>query len=91
MKLDCNLFRYGGEEFVIIFENKTAEEAGNCLNTLQKQFNNINYTRDWKQTFSAGIASTSLGIDIWSELFDKADENLYAAKENGRNCIVFTQ
>lgn len=91
LKLDCNIFRYGGEEFVIIFENKTAEEAGNCLSALQKQFNNTNYTRDWKQTFSAGIASTSLGIDAWSELFDKADENLYAAKENGRNCIVFTQ
>ncbi|ABX32363.1 diguanylate cyclase [Petrotoga mobilis SJ95] len=78
-----NIFRYGGDEFVIILGGVKKEEVYSILeriNSKLKQETNV--------TFSAGVAyGESHEID---SLFNIADENLYIAKGQGKNNIIIT-
>lgn len=82
--------RYGGEEFVVILlsnnkdtAEKYAERVRAKVNKLIFSFKNI----DFKVSISAGIASRKSEEDFY-ETLKRADENLYKAKEQGRNCVV---
>ena len=80
-------FRYGGEEFAVIFGGKTLEESLQLLQKMHDAFSEAEYaTVEEKITFSAGLASYRSGESKMT-FFDRADDLLYAAKENGRNQI----
>ena len=81
--------RYGGEEFVVIFPDTTASVASAVLDQIREAFSNIvHYSNlgEFKVTFSAGIADLSNGSRA-EEVFAMADNALYQAKQNGRNCL----
>lgn len=84
--------RYGGEEFVVICPDTDIEAARQCaerlrLNVaaqpLKSQAGNIHLT------VSIGVAEKKEGIDSIEDLLIRADERLYAAKEAGRNRVIF--
>ncbi len=84
------LVRYGGEEFIILFEatnKKSAKEILEraLLNLNTKVFTSRGY--DIQITFSAGISDISESTDIY-KLIKISDERMYYAKEHGRNQIV---
>lgn len=88
-KNDC-IARYGGEEFLILFNDTSKEEAYNLSNRIRSIVENstLNYDDiEIKITISVGIATLTSEVNDMDKLLRRADENLYKAKENGRNCI----
>ncbi|MDO9224555.1 MAG: diguanylate cyclase [Pseudomonadota bacterium] len=82
--------RYGGEEFAVIFNDCDEEDALHMLDTIREDFSAIQHgAREgaFQVTFSAGIAAADAGSRVGS-LIEQADQNLYRAKDAGRNRIV---
>lgn len=88
-----HIFRYGGDEFVIFIINtdendiiKKALEIKRDIETLKiKRNDNIeqNYV-----TISIGCAILNINKDnTLNDIISLADEQLYNAKENGKNCV----
>ncbi|MDR1168990.1 MAG: GGDEF domain-containing protein [Heliobacteriaceae bacterium] len=85
------LFRYGGEEFVIILTETPREGAVIPLERLRASVENRKFcykNQEIKVTVSIGLSSdTSAATPC--EMFDLADKALYKAKEAGRNRIEY--
>jgi len=83
--------RYGGEEFAVVLEDLTAEEAARLVERLRADFAGIEHRSregaSFRATFSAGLASLQDGESV-SAWVHAADRALYAAKAGGRNRIV---
>lgn len=88
----CNISRYGGEEFAIIFEKDDIDwvfdQIDDCRNGLaNKSLVNVESGKlIGRVTFSAGIAQC-LPSDTRQTLLRKADGALYTAKSEGRNMV----
>ena len=81
-------FRYGGEEFAVIFTGKTLEESQQLLQKMHTAFSEVKYDfTDETITFSAGVTGYCSG-ESDEAFLNRADALLYEAKENGRNRIV---
>lgn len=81
--------RFGGEEFVILFPETSAEVAKSVLDELRGHVAALPFHFRGEPvtiTFSAGLATLEDG-DAEDTLFDRADKALYAAKEAGRNQV----
>lgn len=81
------LFRYGGEEFIIIL-NKTDEAGARlALERFGAAIRAAEFPRLRQLTISIGWA-TVRSREFSSDVIHKADKALYHAKENGRDRIV---
>ncbi len=82
--------RYGGEEFAILLEGVSEEEAWRIVDRLRLRFAAIRHQAfsgaEFTATFSAGISVLSPGMDLERWRY-AADQALYAAKAAGRNCV----
>ncbi len=83
--------RFGGEEFLIVLNKTDSDTAFEIIENLRlsiEKEDNIYQGKDIKITCSFGM-HTSKNDEIDVETFiQRADRNLYAAKEAGRNKIV---
>jgi diguanylate cyclase (GGDEF)-like protein len=79
-----HLFRFGGEEFVGIFECTYPQDISKALNRFREAISNFDFPQVGKVTVSAGYTEIA-AYDISSHLIDRADLALYYAKNNGRN------
>jgi len=86
------LYRYGGEEFLILMPETTLEEAAlpihRLITGLSKQSIAHSQSHFEVVTTSAGVASSiNNGVRLagWRQVIELADKNLYVAKEAGRN------
>lgn len=86
--------RYGGEEFVIVLSNTDKQEALKVAETLRNAVESAHITHQGREdlsyvTLSIGIASKATNEAFDSDsLFKIADNALYKAKKQGRNCCV---
>jgi len=80
------LFRFGGEEFVVLLKPTEAENAFNTFERFREQIAEHAFPQVGQVTISIGFARISLN-DTPSIVLDNADEALYWAKENGRNQV----
>jgi diguanylate cyclase (GGDEF)-like protein len=80
------LFRFGGEEFVIILAPVPAKVARQILERFRASFASYNIPQVGETTISIGYAKTSDGASSHI-ILDHADKALYYAKEHGRNCV----
>ncbi len=82
------IFRFGGEEFVLLIQCESADSASLDLKRLLERVENHHFPRVEKVTLSAG----AVAIDRYTfsgTLLEYADQALYASKENGRNQVTF--
>ncbi|MFC6259827.1 GGDEF domain-containing protein [Levilactobacillus fujinensis] len=85
------LFRYGGEEFVIIFENISPVDAQNKVTTIRNvlQKSPITINGDTMTvTVSIGISALQQSDADFDSWFKRVDHYLYLSKEAGRNRIT---
>lgn len=88
----CHVARHGGEEFVVLFREKSLEDAVQALDLLRQELaarhfvNRATDTPIGQITFSGGITDVFLHADRRTAL-RAADIALYRAKERGRNRI----
>ncbi len=81
------LFRYGGEEFIVILTETPAQTACVPLERLRKRIENTKFlfnNQEIKVTISIGTTSKT-DFEKSENMFDLADKALYEAKNNGRN------
>ncbi|BBR58339.1 sensor domain-containing diguanylate cyclase [Klebsiella sp. WP7-S18-CRE-02] len=86
---NITLYRYGGEEIAVLFQNVSQEDARVYLERWretcdQRRFREANL----HVTFSAGL--TAKGTMSIEEALALADKRLYEAKRNGKNRIINT-
>jgi diguanylate cyclase (GGDEF)-like protein len=84
-----NLARYGGEEFTLLLLDPSAEKSAVALERIRNSVEQ----HDWERiapglhvTISGGVAAWRPGEEI-DDVINRADEALYAAKNEGRNRI----
>lgn len=80
------LFRFGGEEFVVVL--KKADDVGvlSALQRFRRSVEDFNFPQVGRVTISMGYIEIK-PTDLPTELISRADEALYYAKENGRNQV----
>lgn len=79
--------RYGGEEFLLITPQTSAEEARQLAERLRGDIEKHAFPAAGHVTCSFGVAANVPG-DTPKTLIARADAALYAAKEAGRNRVV---
>ncbi|MFO7818989.1 MAG: response regulator [Halanaerobacter sp.] len=86
------VYRFGGDEFLILFPETTAQEAYFVLERLKKEFAkynfaNVNLEREIEIDFSSGIAEMKDPQEEIEVLLQKADEALYDVKQNNKGTV----
>lgn len=84
---DDTVFRYGGEEFIIIFSNMTYADALEKVKQIVTTIEDMEFECISKKvTVSIGLSHAS-GEHELSKLLNNADSALYMAKNDGKNCV----
>ncbi|WP_051258910.1 MULTISPECIES: GGDEF domain-containing protein [Chitinibacter] len=82
------LFRFGGEEFVVILGPQTREGAVQALERFRKKVEKHSFPQIDQLTISGGVTDIR-PYEVLSMTLGRADQALYQAKDSGRNQIVF--
>jgi two-component system, cell cycle response regulator len=90
---DLDIFaRYGGEEFVILLPSTNLRQAFDIAERLRALLESHQFIYDAKRlpvTASIGVADYRQGVTSGTELFKRADQAVYKAKDGGRNQVQF--
>tara|TARA_R100001440_G_scaffold25353_5_gene41280 strand:- start:8604 stop:9671 length:1068 start_codon:yes stop_codon:yes gene_type:complete len=81
------LFRIGGEEFMVILPETRHQQAEELANQLLSTIRATPVRDDIQITASAGVTEVIKG-ETWSTWLNRADQALYAAKDAGRNRMI---
>ncbi|MFD2444599.1 sensor domain-containing diguanylate cyclase [Bacillus sp. CGMCC 1.16607] len=81
-------FRFGGEEFLILFPNTDLDEAYTITDHIRSQLETATSPIGRSITISAGVGNMPKTAIHHTELFDLIDQALYQAKNDGRNRVV---
>lgn len=79
-KYNSEVFRIGGDEFVIITDTVEEGQAEEIISEIQKELDNIDFRDDFDIKMSMGVAIYD-GMTHVTELLNNADKKLYQAKK----------
>ena len=89
-------FRLGGEEFGLIISTSNYEEARKLAEAIRQSVADL--AIEHKASAISDVVTVSIGLSFYKcplqldvdTFYKEVDDNLYAAKDQGRNCIVAT-
>jgi len=87
------VFRYGGEEFVVLLNGIQEENAFKLADKIRKNVEKeyfVDKEKKLKVTISLGVACVKEG-ESETELFERADKAMYVAKRKGRNQVEIAE
>lgn len=82
-----DLFRFGGEEFLVLLPTPEPDGAGVALERFRRVIESYDFPGVGAVTVSIGYVICDRGA-LPTTLADRADQALYAAKDRGRNQVV---
>lgn len=80
------LYRFGGEEFVVLMRCANEEDAAQAFERLRSNTEEYAFPQVGRITVSIGFTLVKPG-DTPSGAFERADKAVYYAKGHGRNCV----
>ena len=86
LRVSDSLTRWGGEEFIILCPNTTAETVSKLAERLRKKVASIKFQEVGNITLSFGVAECG-AEETWEQWLHRADEALYLAKSGGRDRV----
>jgi diguanylate cyclase (GGDEF)-like protein len=81
------LYRFGGEEFVVVLDGLDGDGASNAFERLRVNVNRFAFPQVGQVTVSIGFTKTDAS-ETPSVAFTRADKALYYAKEHGRDLVA---
>lgn len=84
------VFRYGGEEFAVLFQSHNSKAARTALERLRQAIADYRFPQVGKVTVSIGFSEVEDTLQV-SEQVHKSDLALYHSKEQGRNQVTDCQ
>jgi diguanylate cyclase (GGDEF)-like protein len=93
IRISDEVFRYGGEEFVVILQGQEINGAIDFAERIRKAVESLQLEH---KGCSTGILTVSCGIAVfkeadkdkqWDVILNEADKALYSAKSSGRNRV----
>jgi diguanylate cyclase (GGDEF)-like protein len=81
------LYRFGGEEFVVLLRCGSDEDATAAFERMRVNTEAYAFPQVGRITVSIGFTCVN-GGDSASEAFARADKAVYWAKDHGRNCVA---
>lgn len=85
------VFRFGGEEFIIIFRGSNSEQAAQILKQIQRSTAENPLRLDGKSlpvTVSAGVSQLKPGDQDFDDFFERVDRYMYKSKNTGNNYLT---
>lgn len=80
------LFRYGGEEFIVVLKTTSADEAWSVLERFRQTIERYSFPQVGQVTVSIGFTQIR-DSELPTLIIERADRALYYAKSHGRNQI----
>jgi len=81
------LYRFGGEEFVVLMRCANDADAAHAMERLRRNIERYVFPRVGHITVSIGYTELRVG-DTPSSAFERADKSVYYAKQHGRNQVI---
>jgi diguanylate cyclase len=90
IRISDQIFRYGGEEFVVLLSRVDAKIASQLAEKICREVERDYFIDDDKKLkVTISIGASIVGKDDTElSLFERADKAMYRAKNNGRNQVV---
>lgn len=85
------LFRYGGDEFFLIFRHNSGEEAKEIMIDISKEIYQFPFEyrgNPLKTSISSGVLEISSKMN-YNDILYQVDKKLYQAKYNGKNQVYY--
>ncbi|MDZ5458802.1 GGDEF domain-containing protein [Azohydromonas lata] len=87
LRTEEGLFRFGGEEFVVLLEAVDEESARQVLDRVREQVSQQHYPQAERVTVSIGFTELRPS-DLPTSAIERADRALHLAKASGRNRVT---
>jgi hemerythrin len=91
LRTDDIVCRLGGDEFFVICTHTQLEGAARIAEKLRAAIAALRVPAgngEWRGSISIGVAARTAEMANFEQLIKAADEGVYAAKKNGRNCVA---